>query len=80
MSSGVDRGRERLEDSREWVLENRPEYALRREGPEGLHAMDTDRIATARQPREEGNSYALIGKMLGASDTSIYQKIVYQNR
>lgn len=48
-------------------------------GRRGLRAMDADRIATARQLREEGKSYALIGKMLGVSDTSIYQKIVCQN-
>lgn len=41
--------------------------------------MDADRTATARQLREEGKSYAQIGKILGVSATSIYRSLSSEN-
>lgn len=37
--------------------------------------MDADRIDTAWQLREEGKSYAQIGKILGVSAASIYRSL-----
>lgn len=41
--------------------------------------MDADRTATARQLREEGKSYAQIGKILGVSAASIYRALSSEN-
>ena len=41
--------------------------------------MDADRTATARQLREEGKSYAQIGKILGVSAASIYRSLSSEN-
>lgn len=41
--------------------------------------MDADRTAAARQLREEGKSYAQIGKILGVSAASIYRSLAAEN-
>lgn len=40
-----------------------------------LRVMDADRADTARRLRDEGKSYAQIGKVLGVSAASVYRSL-----
>lgn len=41
--------------------------------------MDADRTDTARRLRDEGKSYAQIGKILGVSAASVYRSLALEN-